>query len=426
LEVGVGLGVNVAVDGVEDAEDGPLRVHVRKLGWPPRCDQCSDATAPKDRTRVELVDLAAFGRPTRLVWSKQRRSCRNPQCEAGSFTEQDAELASPRCRLTTRAGKWATAQVGRFGRPVSDIAAELGCSWHTVNDAVIAWGEALLEADVDRVGDTRIVGLDETLAVRQGVFRHRVWATTIADVEQGQLIDMIEGRDATAVCGWFADQDPEWTKAIAAVTLDMSATYLLVANTVLPGAKQIVDRFHLIKWANQGVDECRRRIQNQTLGRRGRKHDPLYRARRRLTIGAERLRPDQTERVETLLATGDPTGALRQIWLAKEQLRAVFDRADRGAAAADLLLLAQAWMAAPRQPELRKLGRTVWRWRTQILNWFWWHQTSNGPTEAINNLIKRVKRAAFGFRRFDHYRIRALLYAGQPNWDLLPTLTISR
>jgi len=54
-----------------------------------------------------------------------------------------------------------------------------------------------------------------------------------------------------------------------------------------------------------------------------------------------------------------------------------------------------------------------------------WHRASvsNGPTEAINNLIKCVKRAAFGFRRFAHYRIRALLYAGRPNWALLATVT---
>ena len=54
-----------------------------------------------------------------------------------------------------------------------------------------------------------------------------------------------------------------------------------------------------------------------------------------------------------------------------------------------------------------------------------WHRAhvSNGPTEANNNLIKRVKRVAFGFRRFAHYRIRALLYAGKPNWDLLATIT---
>jgi len=44
------------------------------------------------------------------------------------------------------------------------------------------------------------------------------------------------------------------------------------------------------------------------------------------------------------------------------------------------------------------------------------------PTEAANNLIKRVKRAAFGFTSFRNYRIRALLYAGKPNWDLLATV----
>jgi hypothetical protein len=46
-----------------------------------------------------------------------------------------------------------------------------------------------------------------------------------------------------------------------------------------------------------------------------------------------------------------------------------------------------------------------------------------GPTEAINNLIKRIKRIAFGSRRFRSFRIRAWLYAGNPNWDLVATIT---
>ena len=50
-------------------------------------------------------------------------------------------------------------------------------------------------------------------------------------------------------------------------------------------------------------------------------------------------------------------------------------------------------------------------------------EVTNGPTEALNNLIKRIKRAGFGFRNFANYRIRALLYAGKPNWDLLATVT---
>ena len=72
--------------------------------------------------------------------------------------------------------------------------------------------------------------------------------------------------------------------------------------------------------------------------------------------------------------------------------------------------------------EARSLGRTLIRWKHQIAAW---HeaQVSNGPTEAVNNLIKRVKRAAFGFTNFRNYRIRSLLYAGKPNWDLLATIT---
>ena len=71
--------------------------------------------------------------------------------------------------------------------------------------------------------------------------------------------------------------------------------------------------------------------------------------------------------------------------------------------------------------EIRSLGRTLIRWRDQIAAWHRGH-VSNGPTEAANNLIKRIKRIAFGFTRFRNYRIRVLLYAGKPNWDLLATI----
>ena len=50
-------------------------------------------------------------------------------------------------------------------------------------------------------------------------------------------------------------------------------------------------------------------------------------------------------------------------------------------------------------PELYRLGRTLTRWQATIVKR---HRArlTNGPTEAVNNLIKRVKLAAFGFHRF--------------------------
>ena len=92
----------------------------------------------KGSAPVSLVDLPAFGWPVRLVWHKWRWRCPAAGCPVGSFTEVDVRIAPARESLTTRAGRWATIAVGRDARPVTEVAAELGCDWHTVNRVVLA------------------------------------------------------------------------------------------------------------------------------------------------------------------------------------------------------------------------------------------------------------------------------------------------
>lgn len=136
---------------------------------------------------VVLVDLPCFGRPARLAVREHRLCCREPLCPVGSWTYVDERIAAPRMLMTTRAARSATVQVGRHGRAVSDLAAELGCDWHTVNDVVVAYGEALLEADTSRVGAVDALGTDETLFVRTGWFRTQAWwCTSITDVSAGR------------------------------------------------------------------------------------------------------------------------------------------------------------------------------------------------------------------------------------------------
>ena len=62
-------------------------------------------------------------------------------------------------------------------------------------------------------------------------------------------------------------------------------------------------------------------------------------------------------------------------------------------------------------PELRRLAKTLRRWRAEILSH---HSTgaSNGPVEAANLTIKQVKRSGRGFRNLDNYRLRILLAGG--------------
>ena len=202
----------------------------------------------------------------------------------------------------------------------------------------------------------------------------------------------------------------------------VSATYKSVFDDVLPKATLVADPFHLVKLANSKVDECRRRVQNETLGHRGRKSDPLYRIRRLLLLGKKRLDDLGREKIMGYLAAGDPRGELQMTWHAAQAIPELYEVDDYELAEEFIDELIRD-MAEPTYPlEVRSLGKTLKRWRTEIIAWHK-RRIINGPTESMNNLAKRVKRVAFGFRSFRNYRIRALLYAGKPNWDLLPTIT---
>ena len=163
-------------------------------------------------------------------------------------------------------------------------------------------------------------------------------------------------------------------------------------------------------------------MQKDTLGHRGRKDDPLYRCWRLLTKADERLNDRGRSKLLGLLGAGDPHGEVRMARHAKEVLRSIYAIDDPTLAEQFVARLSVDLQDPDCPPETRQLGRTIARWANQIVAWYHSH-VSNGPTEAVNNLIKRVKRIAFGFRNLANYRIRSLLYAGRPNWTLLATIT---
>jgi len=420
-ELLVGL-PDVNVLGIEDGgPDTPVRIHVETRGSRPRCRECGGGVGVKERPLIELVDLAVFGRPARLVWRKHRWLCVDPACSVGSWTEQELRIAPPRLALTDRAGRWVTEQVGRHGRTVNEVSGELGCDWHTVNDAVIAYGTVLVDNE-DRIGDVSALGLDETLFCREGPWRRQAWSTSIVDVRAGRLLDVVEGRDSTGPSAWLTARGERWCQRIEWATLDLSGPYRKVFDTMLPDAVQVADPFHLIRLANSKLDKCRRRVQNETIGHRGRKDDPLYRIRRLLTKADERLTDQGRTKLLGLLAAGDPRGEVKTAWHAKEVVRQIYAHTDPDLADQFVARLGRDLQDESCPQEVNSLGRTLVRWKDQIAAWHRGHVT-NGPTEAANNLLKRIKRIAFGFRRFRNYRIRVLLYAGRPNWDLLATIT---
>ena len=182
---------------------------------------------------------------------------------------------------------------------------------------------------------------------------------------------------------------------------------------------RVADPFHVVRVANHCLDAVRRRVQNETLGHRGRKDDPLYKIRILLLTGFERLNERGRDRILLSLRTSDPNDEVVGAWLAKESVRDVY-LANNYDDAAIVLDKAIAGCRDDEVAEIRSLGNTLASWRTEILAR---HSTgaSNGPTEGLNLCVNKVKRCGHGFRRFDNYRLRVLLHTGGVTWPERPS-----
>lgn len=72
------------------------------------------------------------------------------------------------------------------------VADELIFSWHTINNAVLAYGEVLVD-DPSRVSEVVPLGLEESLFVRESRCRRQAWATSIVDSKEGYLLNVVPG-----------------------------------------------------------------------------------------------------------------------------------------------------------------------------------------------------------------------------------------
>jgi transposase len=235
--------------------------------------------------------------------------------------------------------------------------------------------------------------------------------TGLVDLEQGRLLEVVADRTRAAVGGWLHARTHDWLAGIGTVALDPWPGYASALVAPLGHARVVVDHFHAIRLANTVVDQVRRRTQQATLGHRGRKPDPLYRIRKLLLTAHEQLTSRGRARLRAGLAAGDPGGEVVAAWQGKELLRAVYAASDLAHARAALERFYR-WCDGVQVPELSRLTRTVRAWEAEILAFHTTGGCSNGPTEAMNLLIKKVKRVGHGFRNFANYRLRLLLHCG--------------
>jgi transposase len=402
------LGMSGFVVGAQLLEDGEWWILVETTADLVGCASCGTRAVGHGRRRVQVRDLPIAGRPVRLVWAKRVWRCPDPDCATATWSET-SELIAPRASLTLRARREICRRVGEDGASVAMVAMEFGIGWHTAMGAVVEHGQPLVD-DPDRLGSPSMLGLDETLFLSANALRRREMITGFADLDRHLLLDVVPGRSGQVVRDWLDQRDEQWCAGIAVAVVDPFRGYATALADRLPWATIVVDHFHAIRLANQMVDDVRRRVQQAVLGHRGRKHDPLYRIRRTLLIAHDRLEPHQRDRVVRYLLVGDPDGEVAAAYLAKELLREVYAASNAHVARWRLdRFYAQCTTSEVR--ECRRLARTIRSWEAEVMAF---HTTgaSNGITEGINLMIKKIKRVGHGFRNFANYRLRLLLHCG--------------
>ena len=259
----------------------------------------------------------------------------------------------------------------------------------TANDAVLAEGKRALIDDTTRFGRVYRVGAGEHL------WRHTrrggkyvtviIGLTGIRDgTGPARLPDMVQGRSKQAFKTWLSQRPKDRRDGIEAVAMDGFTGFKTATTEELPDAVTVMDPFHVVRLAGDALDRCRRRIQQIIHGHRGRKDDPLYRARRTLHTGAGLLTDKQKDRLLALFAA-DEHVQVEATCAICQQMIAAYREPDRTRGRALMVKLIESLShgVPAALSELITLGRTLKQSGDDVLAYFDRPGTSDGRAEAI-------------------------------------------
>jgi transposase len=283
--------------------------------------------------------------------------------------------------------------------PIKAVAEITGLSWDVVKS--IEKNRLEKAYATPSLKGVRYLAVDE-IAVKRG---HR-YMTLVMDLESGRVLYVAEGKDREALTPFL--QRLKRTRAkVKAISMDMSAAYMAAVEAVMPHLPIVFDRFHVVKLMNERLDELRRAHQRDSEKALRRK---IQGVRYLVLMGADKLdefeaiRPGSKERLREALELNQP---LLEGYYLKEKLRLFWEQPDRAAAETAL----SDWCAeaeATGSTILKKMARTLTLHRAGLLAYFDHHRISSGRMEGVNNKIKTLKRASYGYRDLDFFKLKIL------------------
>lgn len=247
--------------------------------------------------------------------------------------------------------------------------------------------EQFKEIDWEEQGEKFVMGIDEHS------YRGKKLVLTATNITQKKLL-LIGKDDRLGTLSEFLQKADK--KRVSEVCIDMCRGYRNIIEKELPEAIITVDKFHVIAYANKNLDEVRSIIVGKG-----------YHVRKILFKGKEKLNDKEKIKLENLFKQFEKFQSLYQAYFIKEKLRDFYRLKNKSEARKKLNVIIM-YCEDSQSRYMRSFGRTLFRWKENILNYFDNFQT-NAFTEGVHTKIKMIKRISFGFRNIDNYIAKVTL-----------------
>lgn len=355
------------------------------------CTKCgSQCSRVKSYASRSIKDLPISGKKVIL-----NLEVRQFECDCGNYFTESFSFVRPYKHLTIRYEE--NLYFRAKGADLKYLSEKEDIDWKTVNEMFDTYSKQEISARSDWSKATHLA-MDE-IALKKG---HNNYVVVVLDLLSGVILDILPQRDKAFLVNYFKAKGAAFCERIEVFCSDMWQAYLKCAEEVFTNAIVVADRFHFFQKCQKGIDHARNSFRKQFP-----KADELKKLRWALRKNSENLTDKEQEKLNKVFAKKE-YHLLRLTWDARNALKDIFD-APLDIEQAEILI--EQWIKGIKQYKIRYLFKFIdfyEEWKTVILNYFD-GRFSTGKLEGTNNKLKLIKRRAFGFLHFDHFKARAMV-----------------
>ncbi|SUN76656.1 transposase [Streptococcus massiliensis] len=386
---------NITILDVLDA--GTHKEIMAKLDYPaPKCPHCQGQMAKYDfqkESKIPYLECAGYKTLIRLRKRRFRcKDCRKMAVAETSLVKKNHQIA------TIVNQKIAQKLIEKVS--MTAIAESLAVSTSTV---IRKLKEFEFKTDVN--------WLPEHMSWDEYNFKKGKMSFIAQNFDSNKIVTILDGRTQATIRNHFLRYSRQVRNSVKIITMDMFSPYYDIARQLFPSAKIVLDRFHIVQHLGRAMNRLRIQIMNQ-LDRKSHEYKALKRywkliqqdsrklSHKRFYHPTFRMHLTNKEILEKLLSYSQE---LREHYELYQLLLFHFQEKQ----AEHFFGLIEDTISSV-NPIFQTVFKTFLKERDKIINALELPY-SNAKLEATNNLIKVIKRNAFGFRNFDNFKTRILI-----------------